>query len=81
MPWLFNLANKAWIIWKLLYLEIRRGSVVSLSRINDHYYYYYTSQGGFLKKRSTLRQVYYLMELNLIQVFLDLSAAYDMVDI
>lgn len=45
----------------------------------------HTSQGGFLKKRSTLHQVYYLMELmkknpNLIQVFLDLSAAYDMVD-
>jgi len=44
-----------------------------------------TSQGGFLKKRSTLHQVYYLMELmknnpDLIQVFLDLSAAYDMVD-
>ena len=45
----------------------------------------HTSQGGFLKKRSTLHQVYYLMELmkenpDLIQVFLDLSAAYDMVD-
>ena len=45
----------------------------------------HTSQGGFLKNRSTLHQVYYLMELmknnpNLIQVFLDLSAAYDMVD-
>ena len=40
----------------------------------------HTSQGGFLKKRSTLHQVYYLMELmkenpDLIQVFLDLSAA------
>jgi len=45
----------------------------------------HTSQGGFLKKRSTLQQVYYLMELmeknpDIIQVFLDLSAAYDMVD-
>jgi hypothetical protein len=45
----------------------------------------HSSQGGFLKKRSTLHQVYYLMELmknhpNIIQVFLDLSAAYDMVD-
>ena len=37
-----------------------------------------TSQGGFLNQRSTLHQVYYLMELmkensDLIQVFLDLS--------
>lgn len=45
----------------------------------------HSSQGGFLKKRSTLHQVYYLMDLmknnpNIIQVFLDLSAAYDMVD-
>ena len=45
----------------------------------------HSSQGGFLKKRTTLHQVYYIMELmknnpNIIQVFLDLSAAYDMVD-
>ena len=45
----------------------------------------HSSQGGFLKKRSTLHQVYFLTELmkenpDLIQVFLDLSAAYDMVD-
>jgi len=45
----------------------------------------HSSQGGFLKKRSTLHQVYYLMELMknnpiIIRVFLDLSAAYDMVD-
>jgi hypothetical protein len=44
-----------------------------------------SSQGGFLKKRSTLHQVYFIMEImrnnpDLIQVFLDLSAAYDMVD-
>ena len=44
-----------------------------------------SSQGGFLKKRSTLHQVYFIMELmqknpDLIQIFLDLSAAYDMVD-
>ena len=44
-----------------------------------------SSQSGFLKKRSTLHQVYFILELmqknpDLIQVFLDLSAAYDMVD-
>jgi hypothetical protein len=44
-----------------------------------------SSQGGFLKKRSTLHQVYFILELmqknpDLIQIFLDLSAAYDMVD-
>ena len=44
-----------------------------------------SSQGGFLKKRSTLHQVYFIMEImrnnpDLIQGFLDLSAAYDMVD-
>jgi hypothetical protein len=44
-----------------------------------------SSQGGFLKKRSTLHQIYFILELmkknpDLIQIFLDLSAAYDMVD-
>ena len=55
------------------------------SKLQDYKEMLHTSQGGFLKKRSTLHQVYYLMELmknnpDLIQVFLDLSAAYDMVD-
>ena len=51
------------------------------SKLQDYKDTLHTSQGGFLKKRSTLHQVYYLMELmkknpDLIQVFL----AYDMVD-
>ena len=55
------------------------------SKLQNYKDMLHTSQGGFLKKRSTLHQVYYLMELmknnpDLIQVFLDLSAAYDMVD-
>lgn len=55
------------------------------SKLENYKDMLHTSQGGFLKKRSTLHQVYYLRELmknnpNLIQVFLDLSAAYDMVD-
>ena len=55
------------------------------SKLQDYKDMLHTSQGGFLKKRSTLHQVYYLMEImkdnpDLIQVFLDLSAAYDMVD-
>ena len=54
-------------------------------KLEKHKDLLHSSQGGFLKKRSTLHQVYYLMELmknnpNIIQVFLDLSAAYDMVD-
>ena len=56
-----------------------------LTKLENYKDLLHTSQGGFLKKRSTLHQVYYLLELmknnpNLIQVFLDLSAAYDMVD-
>src|SRR6476661_1107701 len=44
-----------------------------------------TSQGGFLRKRSTLDQVYFLLETmkanpGLIQVFLDFRSAYDLVD-
>jgi hypothetical protein len=55
------------------------------SKLENYKEMLHTSQGGFLKKRSTLHQVYYLLELmkknpKLIQVFLDLSAAYDMVD-
>ena len=55
------------------------------AKLQDYKDMLHTSQGGFLKKRSTLHQVYYLMELmkkhpDIIQVFLDLSAAYDMVD-
>ena len=42
------------------------------------------SQGGFRQERSTLHQVYYLMELmesqDVSQVFLDFKAAYDIVD-
>lgn len=55
------------------------------SKLDNYKDMLHSSQGGFLKKRSTLHQVYFLTELmkenpDLIQVFLDLSAAYDMVD-
>ena len=52
------------------------------SKIQNYKDMLHTSQGGFLKKRSTLHQVYYLMELiennpDFIQVFLDLSGTRD----
>lgn len=56
------------------------------SKLDDYKAKLHNLQGGFRKGRSTLHQVYYLAELmkkshnNIVNVYMDLRAAYDTVD-